>query len=114
VDRARRGEGPTLIEARTYRFDEHQVGLNILGDPYRSAEEVQHYIRDRDPVKLFRDCLLESGFSEQELQVVEDEAATAVARAIDFGKSSPLPVAGDVYQHMYVNPTNYPRVPRGA
>ena len=40
VKRARRGEGPTLIEAKTYRYDEHNVGLLVPGKPYRSPTEV--------------------------------------------------------------------------
>src|SRR5262249_3398800 len=48
VARARRGEGPTLIEAMTYRFDEHNVGLIIPGAPYRLPEEVEHHKAHRD------------------------------------------------------------------
>ena len=54
VKRARRGEGPTLIEAKTYRYDEHNVGLLIPGKPYRPPEEVEEYRTQRDPVALFR------------------------------------------------------------
>jgi TPP-dependent pyruvate/acetoin dehydrogenase alpha subunit len=52
--RARDGLGPTLIEARTYRFDEHQVGLAVPGKPYRSVEEIAHWRSTRDPITLFR------------------------------------------------------------
>jgi TPP-dependent pyruvate/acetoin dehydrogenase alpha subunit len=112
VDRARRGEGPTLIEAKTYRFDEHQVGLDIIGEPYRSAAEVRDYTEQRDPLALFKKVLLGSGFSEADLRAMEQEVTDAVARAIDFGRQSPLPDPGDVYQYMYVNPINYPAIPR--
>lgn len=108
VDRARSGEGPTLIEARTYRFDEHQVGLNILGEPYRSEAEVADYIQHRDPVALFKQTLLTSGFSEAELLAIESGASEAVSRAIEFAKRSPLPNPVDVFEYMYVNPINYP------
>jgi acetoin:2,6-dichlorophenolindophenol oxidoreductase subunit alpha len=108
VDRARRGEGPTLIEAKTYRFDEHQVGLNIIGEPYRPEAEVQEHIKRRDPLVLYRKELLESGFSEAQLSGVQNEVAEAVAHAITFGQESPLPDPADVYQHMYVNPIRYP------
>lgn len=108
VERARRGQGPTLIEAKTYRFDEHQVGLNILGEPYRPQSEVQEYMQQRDPLTLFRKALLEAGFGEVELQAMEEEVVQSVARAIDFGRQSPAPDPGDVYEYMYVNPIHYP------
>ena len=44
VARARRGEGPSLIDAKTYRFDEHNVGLIVPGEPYRTSEEIEHHI----------------------------------------------------------------------
>jgi acetoin:2,6-dichlorophenolindophenol oxidoreductase subunit alpha len=108
VDRARRGEGATLIEAKTYRFDEHQVGLNIIGEPYRPDSEVQEHIQRRDPLVLYKTELLNCGFSEAELNAVEKEVADAVAHSIDFATQSPLPKFADVYQHMYANPINYP------
>ena len=114
VERARGGEGPTLIEAKTYRFDEHQVGLNILGEPYRSTAEVRDYTQHRDPLVLFKKVLLGSGFSEAELRAMEQEVTDAVAHAIDFARQSPLPDPGDVYQYMYVNPIHYPAIPRRA
>jgi len=114
VDRARRGEGPTLIEAKTYRFDEHQVGLSTHGEPYRSSEEVRNYVRNHDPLRLFKPELLKSGVTESEIQAMEEEAGEAVARAIEFAQQSPLPEPGDVYQYMYVNPINYPPLHRGA
>src|SRR5215469_14695505 len=54
VARARRGVGPTLIEAKTYRFEEHNVGLIVPGTPYRSADEIETFRTHRDPIKLFR------------------------------------------------------------
>jgi acetoin:2,6-dichlorophenolindophenol oxidoreductase subunit alpha len=114
VERARRGEGPTLIEAKTYRFDEHQVGLNIIGEPYRPDAEVQEYIQRRDPLELFKRVLLKNGISESELIALEIEVTEAVTRAIAFGQGSPWPDPADVYRHMYVNPINYPASHRVA
>ena len=113
VQRARKGEGPTLIEAKTYRFDEHQVGLSILGDPYRTPEEVRGYVENRDPLVIFRSTLVSLGISESELFSMEEEARASVAQAIEFARQSPLPEPGDVYQHMYVNAINYPPTIRG-
>jgi len=108
VDRARRGEGPSLIEAKTYRFDEHNVGLNINGEPYRSQEEVEHHINNRDPLVLYKKALLGSGISDSELSAVETAVREAVDEAIQFADESPLPAPTDVYDHMYSNPINYP------
>lgn len=113
VERARRGEGPSLIEAKTYRFDEHQVNLNIIGDPYRRQAEVQEYIERHDPLAMYRTHLLQNAFSGPDLQGVIDEVGEEVAQAIDFAEKSPLPEAGDVYRYMYVNPINYPPTRRG-
>jgi TPP-dependent pyruvate/acetoin dehydrogenase alpha subunit len=110
VERARRGEGPTLIEAKTYRFDEHQVGLSILGEPYRPELEVNEYVQNRDPVVLFKAAILAMGVPESDLRSIEQEAIDAVARAVDFARRSPLPAPADVYRYMYVNPIRYPAV----
>ena len=108
VDRARRGEGPTLIEAKTYRFDEHNVGLNINGKPYRSEEEIAHHINNRDPLVLFKKALLASGGNDIEISTIEAEVRESVTKAIKFAEESPLPNAADVYDYMYSNPINYP------
>jgi TPP-dependent pyruvate/acetoin dehydrogenase alpha subunit len=112
VDRARRGEGPTLIEAKTYRFDEHQVGLSIIGDPYRPEAELHEYVGSRDPLVLFKRVLLQNGIDDGEIQSIEMRVAEEVAGAIAFGEQSPLPDAAEVYQHMYVNPIKYPPASR--
>ena len=105
VELARSGGGPTLIEAKTYRFDEHQVGLNTNNDrAYRTQEEIQTYTDRRDPIALFRQALLESGVGEQELLAIEAEVTAAVERAIKFAEASALPNAADLYEHMYSNP----------
>lgn len=114
VKRAREGEGPTLIEAKTYRFDEHQVLLNTLGAPYRPVAEVQVYTQQHDPLMLYKKALLSDGFSEAELAAIEQSVIEEVARAIAFAEQSPLPDAKDVYQDMYVNPINYPAYRHGA
>jgi pyruvate dehydrogenase E1 component alpha subunit len=107
ADRARRGEGPTLIEAQTYRFDEHQVGL-FVPEPYRPPEEVTQYRTQRDPIALFRRTLLQQGCSEIELEGIETEVAQCVADAIRFAEDSPLPDPSTVYEYMYSQPIDYP------
>jgi TPP-dependent pyruvate/acetoin dehydrogenase alpha subunit len=109
VVRARRGEGPTLIEAKTYRFDEHNVNLHLGSSiPYRSANEVEEYKKSRDPVALFRNALLESGFDKGALKAVEDEVDKIVEEAIRFAEDSPLPDPATLHDYLYSNPINYP------
>lgn len=104
VTRARRGEGPTLIEAKTYRFDEHQVGLIVPGQPYRAPQEVEHYKSHRDPIKLFREVLVREGFTQGELEAIESEVTAAVAEAIRFAEDSPMPDPASVADYLYSNP----------
>ncbi|MFC4311618.1 thiamine pyrophosphate-dependent dehydrogenase E1 component subunit alpha [Steroidobacter flavus] len=100
ASRARSGGGPTLVEAKTYRFDEHNVGL-FVPTPYRSQEEVEHYRLNRDPVKLFRDLLLSMGFDESDLRSLEAEASSAVDEAIRFAEESALPDPASLCDHLY-------------
>lgn len=109
VKRARSGAGPTLIEAKTYRFDDHQIGLNALvTEPYRPAAEVEGYMKTRDPIVLYRQVLLRNGVTAADLNEIETEVTAAIAHAIAFAEESPLPEPTELYQHMYVNPIHYP------
>jgi acetoin:2,6-dichlorophenolindophenol oxidoreductase subunit alpha len=99
--RARRGEGPTLIEAKTYRFDEHQVGLVIPGAPYRSEDEIKVYRTERDPLILFRSVLMKEGVAASEIAAIDAEVIDGVAEAIRFGEESPLPDVETLYDFMY-------------
>jgi TPP-dependent pyruvate/acetoin dehydrogenase alpha subunit len=112
VGRARAGGGPTLIEAQTYRFDEHQVGLFVPGAPYRPPDEVLRHQRDRDPIVLFRQALLVEGVPELRLKAIEEEVARTVTEAIEFAEASPFPAPDTVYEYMYSDPIGYPEVSR--
>jgi pyruvate dehydrogenase E1 component alpha subunit len=101
VARARRGEGPTLIEARTYRFDEHQVGLVVPGAPYRPPDEVEEYKAHRDPLVLFRRVLHQEGIADEEVQAIDDEVAAAVQQAVRFAEESPFPDPSSLYDYLY-------------
>jgi acetoin:2,6-dichlorophenolindophenol oxidoreductase subunit alpha len=99
VARARCGDGPTLIEAKTYRFDEHQVGLFVKA-PYRDVEETEQYKTNRDPIALYRSALIAEGFSEAELGAIEREVTAAVIEAIRFANQSPQPKLSTLYDYM--------------
>lgn len=104
VMRARRGEGPTLIEAKTYRFDEHNVGLFVPGTPYRSPQEVEEHKMHRDPIVLYRKVLLAEGFGESTLVAIESEVSDSVMAAIQFGETSPSPDPATLYEFMFSTP----------
>jgi TPP-dependent pyruvate/acetoin dehydrogenase alpha subunit len=106
VDRARAGGGPTLIEAKTYRFDEHS---NRLAIPikYREAEEVAYWRGTRDPIALYRDVLL----AHHPLPAIEEiEAAVTklTEEAVQFAKDSPEPEMQDLIDSMYSDPIHFP------
>jgi TPP-dependent pyruvate/acetoin dehydrogenase alpha subunit len=104
VARARAGGGPTLIEAKTYRFDEHNVGLYVPGTPYRALQEVEEHKIHRDPIVLYRKVLLAAGVEESTLSAIEADAAESVAQAIQFAESSPSPDPATLYDYMYSTP----------
>ena len=99
VARARGGDGPTLLEAKTYRFDEHQVGL-FIRSPYRAASEVEEFRAHRDPIVLYRRVLLEEGFTESELAEFESEVASAIQEAIRFAEESAFPDPATLYDYL--------------
>jgi pyruvate dehydrogenase E1 component alpha subunit len=86
VERARRGEGPTLIEIITYRFRGHS-----MSDPgkYRTPEEVEERKQKGDPLRIARERLLAGGAKEEELSRVEQEVEAEVAAALKFADESP-------------------------
>jgi len=90
VDRARRGEGPSLVEAKTYRFYNHH-GVQNLGLKYRTDDEVALW-KQRDPIFMLEERMIDAGTVtadevEQRWQTQRDE----IAAAIEFAEQSPLP-----------------------
>jgi pyruvate dehydrogenase E1 component alpha subunit len=90
VERARLGEGPTLIEAKTYRFYNHH-GIQNLGLKYRPDEEVVAW-KERDPIFSFEARIVESGIAGREdLDAAWTEVRAAIDEAITFADESPYP-----------------------
>ena len=101
VERARNGEGPTLLECRTYRFYGHTVFDNPL--TYRTKEEEDHW-RARDPLKLFRENVLPLGdITLEELDQIDQEAADLMEEAIKLADAGPLPETDKIYEDVYVS-----------
>ena len=87
LDYARRGSGPSLIEAETYRHGGHS-----RADPgkYRPEEEVKEWM-GKDPIPRYRSRMLEHGFEEAELAAIETEARNLIDRATEEARNAPPP-----------------------
>jgi len=100
VERARAGEGPTLVEVMTYRFREHSEGLK-LGVDYRDAEQKQKWL-GMDPVVIMRDHLLQAGhFTTEELDALDREVLDEVEAAVAFAEGSPYPEPSVAFDDLY-------------
>jgi pyruvate dehydrogenase E1 component alpha subunit len=100
VARARRGDGPSLIEAKTYRFYDH-VGVKGMRVPYRTQQEVDD-ARLRDPIPLLEARLVQAGTArEEQLRAVWEETQAEVADAIRFAEESPLPDPDELLTDVY-------------
>ena len=99
VERARRGEGATLIECQTYRTRAHSEGMGDF--TYRTREEVEAW-KARCPIQTFRHRLLEEGVAtEAELAAMEQRWQETVAEAFRLASADPAPSAATATTHVY-------------
>jgi 2-oxoisovalerate dehydrogenase E1 component len=106
VARARAGEGPTLLEARTYRFVGHHEGDPVVG-VYRSQDEIDRWTK-RDPLQVLRSRLLAERVSADQIEAIESKVNRDVQDALAFARSSPAPVSTDALDHAWADPINPP------
>jgi pyruvate dehydrogenase E1 component alpha subunit len=100
ISRARRGEGPTLIECKTYRFLGHSIG-----DPqeYRTAEEVESW-KKKDPVKRCESYLRQRRLlDDPKVKEIYRTVGEEIEQAVQFAESSPMPVFGDALASVYAD-----------
>lgn len=100
AERARNGEGPTFIEAKTYRQRGHYEG-----DPqvYRTSEEMADW-KGRDPVPAFRVRLIRSGtFDESEIEEIEGQVFAALDEAVAFASQAPIPEVEGALEGVYAD-----------
>ena len=98
VERARKGEGPTLIECKTYRHKGHS---RIDPARYRPKEEVEEWLR-RDPIKRLKGRLLQTNvLTEAETELFEKEALARVEEAVKFAVESPYPTPEEALEDVY-------------
>lgn len=101
VHRARIGEGPTLLECRTYRWRGHvgpAADLEVGADRRRELDEWQR----RDPIAHCRGLLRECGLSREVLDRLEAEVKREIDEAVRFARQSPAPDESELLQHVYV------------
>lgn len=104
VKRAREGDGPTLLEIKTYRYKGHSIS-----DPqkYRTKEEVEEY-KHRDPIQALLQTIYENKLAtEEEIKAINERVDAAVAESVKFAEESPWPDDSEVLKDVYVD-QNYP------
>ena len=99
VAHCRAGNGPYLMEVKTYRYRGHS-----MSDPakYRSREEVQKIRTERDCIEAARHALVSMGVAEAELKRIDDEVKARVQDAADFAQSSPEPDPAELWTDVLV------------
>ena len=98
VARARKGEGPTIVECKTYRWHGHYIG-----DPetYKSKEEVEEW-KKRDPIPRFRKYLIENKvLAEEDANKIDHEISDEIDNAVKFAEESPLPEPEETLEGVY-------------
>jgi pyruvate dehydrogenase E1 component alpha subunit len=104
AERARKGDGPTLLEFRTYRYKGHS-----MSDPakYRTKEEVEEY-KKKDPIEQVRAAILKNNFAtEADLDAIEEKIKEIVKESVDFAENSPWPDPEEIFKDVYAEP-DYP------
>jgi len=102
VARSRRGEGPKILEMRTYRYRGHS-----MSDPakYRTREEVQGVREQRDPIDLLRKRIVDEGrASEDQLKEIDREVRAAINEAAEFAQQDPQPDPSELYTDVTAEP----------
>ncbi len=103
IARARRGEGPTLLECKTYRFFDH-VGVRGMGVVYREDSEVLEW-RQRDPITLFEGHLADLGvLSAEQAAAVRAEVLAEAQAAIAFAEQTAFPEPAALLDDVYATP----------
>ena len=105
--RARRGDGPTLLEMKTYRYRGHS-----MSDPqsYRTKDEVEEYKR-QDPIEKVIETLKKNKWiDDAEIEAMEAKIKAIIEESVKFAEESPYPDPAELYHDVYVQ-TDYPYIP---
>lgn len=98
VDRARTGQGPSIVEAKTYRWKGHSKSD---AKKYRTREEEQEW-RAKDPIARLRDALIQEGLlTEEGATEIKAAAKKEIEDSVEFSKQSPMPTIDDLMEDIY-------------
>ena len=106
ADRARRGDGPTLLDIRTYRYKGHS-----MSDPqkYRTKDEVSEWM-EQDPIEHCLNMIkINNWLTEQEILDINAWVKNEVEESVEFAENSPYPEGHELYEDVYVQ-TDYPYI----
>lgn len=102
IERARNGDGPSIVEALTYRYGDHSYRLGALSGK-RDPEEVAYW-RNRDPIEKETQRLREEGaLTDEDLSVLRQSIQSELEDAVAFGRASPYPEMKDLWSNMYAD-----------
>ena len=109
VARGRAGEGPTLIEALTYRYEEHSLGLGrVRRGEYRTEEQIDEW-RERDPIDVLERTLTsQSILTQEECDAISKAKEAEVEEAVEFARNSPYPEPEELFDDMWADPIPAP------
>lgn len=101
VKRAREGDGPSLIECKTYRFMGHMGGKEVFEGSYRTEEEVEEW-KKRDPITMFEADLLKMGvLTKEDADGIDKQINAEMDEAVAFAEQSPLPEPEEALEDLY-------------
>jgi pyruvate dehydrogenase E1 component alpha subunit len=102
VNRARSGQGPTLIECKTYRYRGHHEGDPNMGARYRTKEEIEAW-KKKDPIDRMTELLLtRKAVTRSQLSEMNRDVMARVKGAVEFALESPSPEPQELYEDVYV------------
>ncbi len=98
VKRARKGDGPTFLEAKTYRYKGHSMSD---AQHYRTKEEVKEY-QKIDPINTTLEYIKQNNYaSDKEIEAINEEVKKTIEDAVKYAEESPFPVVQDLYDSVY-------------
>ncbi len=102
IARARNGEGPTLLECKTYRWRGHHEGDPNQGCTYREREEIEQW-KEKCPLKNLEQKMLKQGVKEADIEAIQEEIQQAVLDAVEFAINSPFPEIEEAQEDIYAS-----------
>lgn len=101
VERARNGEGPTLINAKTYRWKGHSKSD---ARKYRTREEEDYWRKEKDPIRLAEEKLIKAGiFTKKEAEAIKKHAEQVIEDAVKFAEESPVAPIDSLFTDVYAD-----------